>query len=82
MNHALRTAAATVIEDVFEDSLLQAQGLIDSRALLRAYRRFCSNPAEPHIDQILGALVLELTLRSIERRHTLETTKARPGKAE
>lgn len=82
MNHALRTAAASVIEDVFGDSLLQAQGLIDSRALLRVYRRFCSNPAEPHIDQILGALVLELTLRSIERRRALEATKARPGKGE
>ena len=76
MNYSLQTAAASVIEDVFENSLLEAQGLIDSRALLSAYRRYRSDTAEPFSDQILSALVLELTLRSIQRRRATKSSTA------
>jgi asparagine synthase (glutamine-hydrolysing) len=76
MNYSLGTVAASVIEDVFVDSLVEAQGLIDGRALLRAYHRFRAGSAAPHIDQILGALVLELTLRSVERRRSVASKSA------
>lgn len=68
MSYALGTAAAPVIEEVFRDSLLAERGLIDCQALLQSYRKYRVDRSERHGDQILAALMLELTLRSLQRR--------------
>lgn len=62
--------AASLCDRLFADSRLEAQGLIDSRAFLDAYRDY-RNGNLSRRDQVLGALVLELTVRSAENARRL-----------
>lgn len=58
--------AASLIDRFFADSRLEAQGLIDSRAFLAAYHDYRYNGNLNQRDGVLGALMLELTIRSVE----------------
>lgn len=58
--------AASLIDHLFADSRLDAQGLIDSRAFLAAYRDYRQNGNLNQRDGLLGAVTLELTIRSVE----------------
>jgi asparagine synthase (glutamine-hydrolysing) len=67
MQLALRRASAGVIAALFRDSRLADQGLVDRDRLVKAYAQY-RRGASRWSNQILGAVVLELTLRSMERR--------------
>jgi len=66
MDYALRDAAAPLIENLFAESRLESQGLIDGRRFIESYRVYRKHSGETHGDRILAALLLELTVRSIE----------------
>jgi asparagine synthase (glutamine-hydrolysing) len=66
MEFALRRASASVITRLFRDSRLAGQGLVDRDRLLAAYARYRRGDLR-YGDRILGAVVLELTVRSVEK---------------
>ena len=66
MELALRRASSRVIAGLFRDSRLAEQGLVDHDRLLATYARYRRGDTT-HRDRILGAAVLELTIRSVEK---------------
>ena len=66
MEGALRRASSRVIAGLFRDSRLAEQGLVDGDRLRATYARYRRGEAA-HRDQILAAVVLELTIRSVEK---------------
>ena len=66
MEGALRRASSRVIAGLFRDSRLAEQGLVDGDRLCVTYARYRRGEAA-HRDQILAAVVLELTIRSVEK---------------
>ncbi|MBK1613634.1 hypothetical protein CKO44_09145 [Rubrivivax gelatinosus] len=73
LDQAMRRDARKTIEALFQDSLLADAGLVDTPRLLAAYRRYCSGEDLSESDFLLEAVVLELTLRTLqagtERQH-------------
>jgi asparagine synthase (glutamine-hydrolysing) len=67
MQHAMRDASSSVVHALFRSSRLADHGLVDQDALLAAYQRYQRGDSR-HADQLLGAAVLELTIRSVERQ--------------
>jgi len=66
MDFALREASSGVITRLFHTSRLADQGLVDRKPLVAAYKNY--RDGDPtYGDQLLGAAVLELTIRSLER---------------
>ena len=72
MDFALRKASSGTITKLFRNSRLADQGLVDRDALIATYDRH-RRKSSPYGDQILGAVMLELTLRSVERQMTRRT---------
>lgn len=66
MEGALRHASSRVIAGLFRDSRLAEQGLVDRERLRATYARYRRGETA-HRDQILAAVVLELTIRSVEK---------------
>ena len=66
MERALRHASSAVIRGLFRDSRLADQGLVERDRLLAAYARYRRGD-QRHAEWILGAVVLELTVRSVEQ---------------
>jgi asparagine synthase (glutamine-hydrolysing) len=73
MSFALREASVPTIAPLFAESRLAEQGFVDGGKLVRAYRRARSGD-ERYDDQLLGAAVLELTLRAVESRRARSRT--------
>ena len=69
MDFALRKASSGTITKLFRNSRLADQGLVDRDALIATYDRH-RRKSSPYGDQILGAVMLELTVRSIEQQMT------------
>lgn len=67
MHGAMSRDAATLLKKLFAESRLAEQGLVDGDVLRQLYRRFLRGDRQ-YEDQLLGAAMLELTLRSVERR--------------
>jgi hypothetical protein len=67
MDFALREASVATIAPLFDESRLAEQGFVDATELRRAYRNARGGDAR-YDDYLLGAVVLELTLRAIEGR--------------
>lgn len=67
MEHAMRDASSPLVQALFRSSRLAEHGLVDQDALLAAYERYRRGDGR-HADQLLGAAVLELTIRSVERQ--------------
>lgn len=78
MDYALRDAASALIESLFAESRLESQGLIDGRRFIESYRVYRKNGGDTHGDRILAALLLELTIRSIENAKSSRTAAAAP----
>lgn len=80
MDFALREASSGVIDELFRHSRLAEQGLVDRDKLISTYAQFRRGDTR-HSDHILGAVVLELTIRSVERHRNervIEKTAASP----
>lgn len=73
MNYSLRRAARGVIEATFRDSRLADRGLVDRDKLLAAYARARTGD-EDAVDAILGTLMVELSIRSVEHHHASRST--------
>jgi asparagine synthase (glutamine-hydrolysing) len=69
MDFALREASCGTITKLFRNSRLAEQGLVDRDALVATYDQH-RRKSSRYGDAILGAVVLELTVRSIERNIT------------
>ncbi len=76
MDHALRKASARVIAKLFRESRLAEQGLVDKKALNTAYKQFLAGDST-YSDQLLGAVVLELAIRSLEKNQKKTSGKSR-----
>ncbi|WP_455872085.1 asparagine synthase-related protein [Serratia proteamaculans] len=68
IDQTLREDARGFITSLFAQSRLAERGLVDRAALLRAYERYCTTDYWAESDALLEAVVLELTLRTIEER--------------
>lgn len=66
IDQTLRKDAYGLITGLFSDSRLAERGLVERDALLRAYERYCTTDYWAESDALLEAVVLELTLRTIE----------------
>lgn len=66
LDQAMRSDARSRIETLFEDSRLEQAGLVDTGRLLAAYGRYRRGEDWSESDFLLAAVVLELTLRSLE----------------
>lgn len=75
MAFALRDASVPVIAPLFAESRLAEQGFVDRGKLVRAYRRAQAGD-DRYDDQLLGATVLELTLRAVEHRRARSAERA------
>jgi asparagine synthase (glutamine-hydrolysing) len=64
MEFAIHSAARAGIEQLFAESRLAEQGLVDRAGLVEAFRAHCA--ARKNSEWLLGLVVLELTLRSVE----------------
>ncbi len=73
MNHALREASADAITELFRAPRLAEQGLVDGPALAATYASFRGGDMR-HYDFLLGTLMLELTLRSLEHQRSGDST--------
>lgn len=78
MDHALREASSGVIGKLFRESRLAEQGLVDKKALSATYKQYLAGDST-YSDQLLGAVVLELTIRSLEKQQ--KTSGKPPGKS-
>lgn len=77
MDHALREASSGVIAKLFRDSRLAEQGLVDKSALSATYKQYRAGDPT-YSDQLLAAVVLELTIRSLEKhRYTPGKSRAK-----
>ncbi len=65
MTFAMHKASVSTIAPLFEESRLADQGYVDRAELVKAYRR-ARNGGDAYSDQLVGATVLELTLRAVE----------------
>jgi asparagine synthase (glutamine-hydrolysing) len=80
MAFALGEASSGVINKLFRNSRLAEQGLVDRDKLMTAYAQLRRGDTR-YSDQILGAVVLELTVRSVEQHldaPVIEKTAAPP----
>jgi asparagine synthase (glutamine-hydrolysing) len=76
MTFAMREAAVPAVTPLFEESRLAEQGFVDRRELVNAYRAARAGDGGYH-SELLGAAVLELTLRAVEgRRKRLRAPRA------
>lgn len=66
MDFALREAASGVLTELFRSSRLAEQGFVNQQALMTTYEQYLQGDRR-HLEHLLGATVLELTIRSIER---------------
>ena len=64
MDFAIHSAARAGIEQLFAESRLAEQGLVDRAGLVEAFR--AHGAARKNSEWLLGLVVLELTLRSVE----------------
>jgi len=64
-----------VVSSLFQQSRLAAQGLVDPDALLATYADYRGGRRD-HEDALLGAVVLELTIRSLERNQGMSRPRA------
>ena len=69
MTFAMHKASVSTIAPLFEESRLADQGYVDRAELVKAYRR-ARNGGDAYSDQLVGATVLELTLRAVERQRS------------
>lgn len=76
MDHALREASSGVIARLFRDSRLAEQGFVDKQALSNTYKQYRLGDST-FSDQLLAAVVLELTIRSLEKHKKNASIKAR-----
>jgi asparagine synthase (glutamine-hydrolysing) len=67
MDFALREASVATIAPLFDESRLAEQGFVNGTELRRAYRNARDGDGR-YDDYVLGAVVLELTLRAVEGR--------------
>lgn len=69
MDFAMREASSSVINRLFRDSRLAEQGLVDRDRLIATYKQYRRGDRRYGL-QLLGAAVLELTVRSLERHQS------------
>lgn len=76
MDYALREASSGVIAKLFRDSRLAEQGLVDKKELIATYKQYRAGDST-YSDQLLAAVVLELTIRSLEKHQKNAPAKRR-----
>lgn len=76
MDYALRDASSGVISKLFRDSRLAEQGFVDKKALMATYEQYRAGDPT-YSDQLLAVVVLELTIRSLEKNQKNGPAKRR-----
>ncbi len=69
MTFAMHEASVATITPLFDESRLAEQGYVDRSELVKAYRR-ARTGGDAYSDQLVGATVLELTLRAVEGKRS------------
>jgi len=69
MTFAMHKASVATIAPLFEESRLAEQGYVDRAELVKAYRH-ATTRGNAYSDHLIGATVLELTLRAVEGKRS------------